>query len=62
MSNIYLYKNKLWKEKYDFRYTGALESFQLDKGDYFILCDGARGGLGVGNHRPLAGRAMGIYT
>lgn len=60
MSNIYLYKNKLWKEKYDFRYTGALESFQLDKGDYFILCDGARGGLGVGNHRPLAGRAMGI--
>lgn len=60
MRNIYLYKGRLWKEIHDFRYTGGLESFHLNKGDYFVLCDGAHGGDGVNDQRMYGGRAMGI--
>lgn len=60
MRNIYLYKGRLWKEIHDFRYTGGLESFHLNKGDYFVLCDGAHGADGADNQRMYGGRAMGI--
>lgn len=60
MRKIYLYKGKLWEEIHNFRYTGELQTFHLNKGKYFMLCDGACGGVGADNFKAFAGRAMGI--
>jgi hypothetical protein len=44
MSTLYAYKNKLWKVKETFTYTGSPESFQLNPGKYLLICNGAHGG------------------
>ena len=44
MSDLYLYKNQLWKPVYDFRYTGSPQEFTLNPGKYLFMCHGANGG------------------
>ena len=44
MSDIYLYKNRMWEVKYDFTYTGEAQPFHLNAGEYLCICKGASGG------------------
>ena len=62
MSNIYLYKNKMWKELYKFTYTGSVEPFTLPAGEYLCICKGAKGGLyqTQSSHQNLGGTSYGI--
>lgn len=62
MSNIYLYKNKMWKELYKFTYTGSVEPFTLPTGEYLCICKGAKGGLyqTQSPHQNLGGTSYGI--
>ena len=62
MSNIYLYKNKMWKELYKFTYTGSVEPFTLPAGEYLCICKGAKGGLyqNYSPHQNLGGTSYGI--
>ena len=47
MSTLYGYKNKLWKVKETFTYTGSPELFVLNPGKYLLICNGAKGGNGL---------------
>lgn len=64
MRKVYLYKDRLWEEIHNFKYTGDFEKFDLAKGDYFVLCDGARCSANSTSYsyRPYGGRAMGILN
>ena len=44
MADIYLYKNRMWKVEYDFRYTGEAQPFNINPGEYLFICKGAKGG------------------
>lgn len=64
MSDIYLYKNRMWKVKYDFTYTGEAQPFHLNTGEYLCICKGASGGLGPygANMRNKGGVSYGILN
>ena len=61
MSDIYLYKNEMWRVKYDFQYTGEPQQFRLNSGRYLCICKGARGG-GLGSPRNRGGSSYGILN
>ena len=62
MSDIYLYKNRMWKVMYNFTYTGSIEQFTLPAGEYLCICKGAKGGLyqNYSPHQNLGGTSYGI--
>lgn len=64
MSDIYLYKNRMWEVKYDFTYTGEAQPFHLNAGEYLCICKGASGGLGPygANMRNKGGVSYGILN
>jgi hypothetical protein len=45
MSDIYVYKGKLWKPAFTFNYTGSPQKITLEPGEYLFICNGANGGL-----------------
>ena len=62
MSDIYLYKNKMWKVKHRFQYTGAPESFHLNSGKYLCICRGAHGGTGRLGETNHGGTSYGVLN
>lgn len=62
MSTLYAFKNKLWKEKYRFTYTGSPQPFSLPAGKYLIQCNGARGGGSYLDVPQYGGMSLGIIN
>ena len=64
MSDIYVYKGKLWKPAFTFNYTGSPQKITLEPGEYLFVCNGANGGLCVDspyvNEAPHGGTSYGI--
>lgn len=62
MSDIYLYKNKMWKVKHKFEYSGHPEAFHLDAGKYLFICRGANGGAGRLGEINHGGTSYGVIN
>ena len=66
MANIFVYKNRLWKEKYVYTNPG-IHPVTLSAGEYLMMCCGAKGGSGTFSgdtidYHNLGGVAYGILN
>ena len=62
MADIYLYKNKMWRVKHAFTYTGDKQEFTLTPGKYLCICKGAKGGGLSALFQNLGGCSYGILN
>lgn len=61
MANIFVYENRLWKEKYVYTEPG-IHPFSLNAGEYLLMCHGAKGGAVYNNYHNLGGVAYGVLN